>query len=163
MNRTVRYLSRQDVRAACAGIDTVAAVREAVLAHSRGEAMLPAEACLRWITPSGAKARNLNMPGYVGGAIARAGTKIINANAANPDNGIPRASGICLLFDPETAQVVCIMDATYISATRTASVTVLAGDIVMLNPFGMAIEDIVIAVRVYEAAESLKMGVELLL
>jgi ornithine cyclodeaminase/alanine dehydrogenase-like protein (mu-crystallin family) len=129
MNRTVRYLSRQDVRAACAGIDTVAAVREAVLAHGKGEAMVPAEACLRWITPSGAQARSLNMPGYVGGAVARAGTKIINANPANPDNAIPRASGICLLFDPETAQVVCIMDATYISATRTASVTVLAAQL----------------------------------
>jgi N-[(2S)-2-amino-2-carboxyethyl]-L-glutamate dehydrogenase len=134
MNRTVRYLSRQDVRAACVRVDTVAAVREAVRVHGIGETTLPAEACLRWVTPSGAQARSLSMPGYVGGKIGRGGTKVINANAVNPDSGIPRASGIFLLFDPETARVVCIMDATYISAIRTASVTVLAAQLLGNDP-----------------------------
>jgi ornithine cyclodeaminase len=138
VNEAVRYLARADVVAACRDVDTVAAVREALRAHGTGRAILPAEACLRWVAPSGAPARSLSMPGYVGGKINHPGAKIINANATNPDRGIPRASGVTLIFDSETARVVCIMDATYISAMRTASVTVLAAELLGGRPLRRA-------------------------
>lgn len=138
MNETVRYLSRKDVEAACKDIDTVAVVRETIRAHGAGQVILPAEACLRWAAPSGASARSLSMPGYVGGMINRSGVKVINANTTNPDRGIPRASGVTLIFDSETARVVCIMDSTYISAMRTASVTVIAAQLLGNRPLHRA-------------------------
>jgi ornithine cyclodeaminase len=66
------------------------------------------------------------MPGLVRDAHDIAGTKIINANPRNPDDGIPRASGLTLLFDPTTGKIICAMEAAHISAIRTASVSVLS-------------------------------------
>ncbi|GHO57941.1 2,3-diaminopropionate biosynthesis protein SbnB [Ktedonobacter robiniae] len=66
------------------------------------------------------------MPGYVGGSINQAGTKIINGNIANPRRGLPRASGLTLLYDPTTVRIACIMEGAYISSLRTASVSLLA-------------------------------------
>jgi len=58
-----------------------------------------------------------------------AGVKIINANTRNPERGLPRASGLTLLFDPETAQPGCVMEGARISCARTAAVSVLAAEL----------------------------------
>jgi len=69
------------------------------------------------------------MPGYLGGEFHIVGTKVINANPANPARGLERASGVTLLFDPETARIKCIMEASVISALRTAAVSMLSIDL----------------------------------
>jgi ornithine cyclodeaminase len=106
-------------------MDPVAAVREALILHAAGDAGLPAEAYLAWDAPQGGRARTLNMPGFVGGSISAVGTKIINGNPHNIELGLPRASGVTLLFDRNTARPICIMDAAFISALRTAAVSLL--------------------------------------
>jgi ornithine cyclodeaminase len=121
------YLSRDEVELACRGIDPVAAVRDALRLHALGQTVVPDEAYLAWRNERGEPVRSLSMPGYLGGpAGAVAGTKIINANPANPAYGLQRASGLTLLFDVGTAHIVCLMEGAYISALRTAAVTALS-------------------------------------
>jgi ornithine cyclodeaminase len=123
------YLNRREVEQACAQIDPVAVVSCALALHSLGEAIVPDEAYLAWTNSLGEGARSLNMPGWLGGSDAVAGTKIINGNPANSARGLPRASGLTLLFDPTTARVSCLLEAAYISSLRTASVTALSADL----------------------------------
>ncbi|MBO0885240.1 MAG: hypothetical protein J2P17_33905 [Mycobacterium sp.] len=60
----------------------------------------------------------------VNGAV---GTKIINAALGNTARGTARADGLMLLFDPDTAHSVALMDAALISAIRTAAVSAGGG------------------------------------
>jgi ornithine cyclodeaminase len=119
------YLSAPEVAHALEAVDPVEAVAAALAAHARGETVLPAEAYLAW-SYAGETLRSLSMPGLVAGC---AGVKIINANPSNPTRGLPRASGLTLLFDIETARPLCVMDAARVSGLRTAAVTTLAADL----------------------------------
>lgn len=120
------YLSGADVDKACQEVDPVACVAQALAAHAAGEVDLPDEAVLRWEPQGGGMARTLNMPGLIGGPVPVIGTKIINASIQNPTLGLPRASGLTLLFNPVTARPEAILQAAGISALRTAAVSTLA-------------------------------------
>lgn len=122
----ILYLCQDDVKQACAEIDSVSVMREVFLLHTNNQTVLPEEAYLSWENNRHELVRSLNMPGYVGGTMHMAGTKIINSNIRNPDRGLPRASGLTLLFDDTSVHVKCIMDSAYLSSLRTASVTALA-------------------------------------
>jgi ornithine cyclodeaminase/alanine dehydrogenase-like protein (mu-crystallin family) len=122
----ILYLGRNEVAAICGEMDPVALVQEVFCAHGAGNTILPDEAYLGWRNGRDDAVRSLNMPGYLGGKFCAAGTKIINSNPANTARGLPRASGLTLLFDPETARILCIMEASYISAVRTAAVSMFA-------------------------------------
>lgn len=125
----VLYLTREEVAEAVGSIDPVAAVRQALMLHATGEVVLPDEAYLGWTTPDGYPARSLNMPALLGGALQVAGTKIINSSLGNRiRSDLPRADGLLMLFDLVTARPYCVMDASLISALRTASVTALAAE-----------------------------------
>ena len=110
-----------------AGVDVVAVVAGVLAAHRAGRTVLPEEAAPRsWPTPAGGRARSLALPALVegpGGPLA--GLKVINANPANVARA-PRASGILVLFDPETARVTAVLQAEHISSRRTAAVTAVA-------------------------------------
>ena len=69
------------------------------------------------------------MPGYIGGSLNVAGTKIINGNIANPSRGLPRASGLTLIYDKTSVRINCIMEGAYLSSLRTACVTAPSADI----------------------------------
>ncbi len=125
----IRYLCGRDVRAACAELDSVSVIGEVFLLHSSGQTVLPDEAYLPWRNARGENARSLNMPGYIGGDLQAVGSKIINGNIANPGHGLPRASGLTLLFDELSARPICIMEGAFISSLRTASVTLLAAEL----------------------------------
>ncbi len=120
------YLTEADVELACREVDPLACVAEALAAHAAGEVELPDEAVLRWEPSGGGAARTLNMPGRIAGAVPVVGTKIINASVGNPASGLPRASGLTLLFNPVTARPEAILQAASISALRTAAVSTLA-------------------------------------
>src|SRR5947199_3534290 len=124
----ILYLCGRDVERACREIDSVAITREVFKMHSAGQTILPDEAYLAWTNDQGESVRRLNMPGYVGGSLDIAGTKIINGNIRNPLRGLPRASGLTLLYDNASVRIVCIMEGSYLSSLRTASVTALAAD-----------------------------------
>jgi N-[(2S)-2-amino-2-carboxyethyl]-L-glutamate dehydrogenase len=118
-------LSSSEIEGICDLIDPVSAVREALLLHAAGHTCLPAEAYMAWDEPGGGRARTLNMPGLVGGSVNAVGTKIINGNPTNIERGLPRASGLTLLFDRDSGRIVCLLDAGFISALRTAAVSLL--------------------------------------
>ncbi|MGJ7874792.1 ornithine cyclodeaminase [Streptomyces rochei] len=120
---TITYLDSADVARLTAGLPIVDVVHETLLAYGRGEAGLAPEAALRWTTRSGAAARSLILPAWSGDGY---GCKIINASLGNRGLGLPRAAGLIVLDDPETAQPVCIMEGGLISALRTAGVSVAA-------------------------------------
>jgi ornithine cyclodeaminase len=120
------YLSGADVEMACQEVDPLACVAQALAAHAAGEVQLPDEAVLRWKPDGGGMARTLNMPGLIAGPVPVIGTKIINASIRNPASGLPRASGLTLLFNPVTARPEAILQAASISALRTAAVSTLA-------------------------------------
>jgi ornithine cyclodeaminase len=122
----MRYLARADVIEAAARVDAVQVVREALLLHAAGDTTLPAEAYLPWHTADGAFARSLALPGALWGTEPALGTKLINSSLANPDRGLPRAQGLIVLHDRETAHPVAIMEAAYISALRTSAYTALS-------------------------------------
>jgi|GEM_PF-851350 len=125
----VLYLSRKDVESASADIDSVAIIRELFKLDGSGQTILPDEAYLGWTNDQGEQVRSLNMPGYIGGSLNYAGTKIINGNIANPQRGLPRASGLTLIYDKTSVRINCIMEGAYLSSLRTACVTALSADI----------------------------------
>jgi ornithine cyclodeaminase/alanine dehydrogenase-like protein (mu-crystallin family) len=117
------------VETACQDIDSVEVIREVFKMHSSCQTILPDEAYLGWTNSSGESVRSLNMAGYVGGSLNVAGTKIINSNPGNPVRGLPRASGLTLLYDSMSTRILCVMEGAYISSLRTASVSALAADL----------------------------------
>jgi N-[(2S)-2-amino-2-carboxyethyl]-L-glutamate dehydrogenase len=119
------YLNSSDIAKVCADIDPLGCVAEALRQHAEGAARVGDEGTLRWSPAEGQSARTLNMPGLLA-APAVVGTKIINANTGNPDNGLPRADGLTLLFDAATARPAVILQGAQISALRTAAVSTLA-------------------------------------
>lgn len=126
----VLVLDKQDVIAA-GGDDiglAVSAVEHVFACHARGETVLPPKTVLRWGgTESEAQHGRINaMPGYVGGRYNMAGIKWIGSHPPNLKKGLPRASGIVILNDPETKFPVAIMEASVISAMRTGAVTGVA-------------------------------------
>src|SRR2546429_9684995 len=100
------YLCRREVEKACTEIDSVAVIKEALRLHGLSQTILPDEAYLGWQNKQEEQVRNLNMPGYLGGEIDSAGTKIINGNIANPQRGFPRASGLTLVYDTITGRII---------------------------------------------------------
>lgn len=130
----ILYLCRKDVERICREIDSIAIIRDVFMMHGSGQTVLPDEAYLSWINDRGEHVRSLNMPGYVGGKLGIAGTKIINSNSDNPKRGIPRASGVTLLYDSTAVRIVAIMEGAYISGLRTASVSTLAVDLLQATP-----------------------------
>jgi ornithine cyclodeaminase len=121
----IRYLSDSDVADACAGIDALSCITDALLEHAAGTAKVGAEGFIYWTPASGQSARTLNMPGLLENNQI-VGTKIINANTGNPDRALPRADGLTLLFDPRSARPKAILAGARISALRTAAVSTVA-------------------------------------
>ncbi|HVB41321.1 MAG TPA: ornithine cyclodeaminase [Streptosporangiaceae bacterium] len=117
------YLTATQVAELCREIDLLDTVTSAFLAVRAGRAEIAPEAALRWTAPDGTAARSLMLPARY---TASYGCKIINACVGNPARGLPRAHGLIMLFDPETAAPACLLEAAHISALRTAAVSVAA-------------------------------------
>ncbi|WP_225099007.1 ornithine cyclodeaminase [Streptomyces sp. CoH27] len=107
-------------------LDPVEEVRAALMLHATEATTLPEEAYLPWTTEPGAFARSLALPGAVWGDRAAIGLKVINSSLSNPDRGLPRAQGLTMLFDQETARPTALMEAGYLSALRTSAYTMLS-------------------------------------
>lgn len=106
----------------------ISAVEHVLGCHARGETVLPSKTVLRWGGPETElhQGRINAMPGYVGGRYNMAGIKWIGSHPPNVEKGLPRASGIIILNDPETKFPVAILEASVISAMRTGAVTGVA-------------------------------------
>jgi N-[(2S)-2-amino-2-carboxyethyl]-L-glutamate dehydrogenase len=122
-----RYLSQADVLA-CGGADLPATFvdveRVLVLLH-RGLCQEPDSILIHWEGPH--LRRFIAHAAFVGADVDTAGVKWIGSNPDNPlRRGIPRATAILILGDPQTGTPRAIMDGTVISAMRTAAVVAIA-------------------------------------
>lgn len=127
----ILYLNRRDVRAAMGASirGYVEALRGALALHAEGNTAQPLKPYLRWRRRGHIADRIIAMPGYVGGEHAMAGIKWIGSKHDNPTaRGIPRASAVIVLNDPETHFPIAIMEGGEISGMRTAGITVLAAE-----------------------------------
>ncbi|MBN1828027.1 MAG: ornithine cyclodeaminase family protein [Deltaproteobacteria bacterium] len=125
------YLSQKDVIAS-GGLDMgkiIKKLEEVFSIHSNGDFVLPPKVSVRWGDAHSEETRGrINaMPGYVGGPVNSAGIKWIGGAPQNPFKyGMPRASALIVLNDPETLFPIAVMDGTVISAMRTGAVTGVA-------------------------------------
>ncbi|MFC7386608.1 2,3-diaminopropionate biosynthesis protein SbnB [Sphaerisporangium rhizosphaerae] len=101
-------------------------VEEAYRLHGEGRTVNPPSYFLRF--PDRPTGRIIALPASVGGQDAVDGLKWISSFPANVARGIPRASGVLILNDPETGYPYACLEASLISAARTAASAVLAAD-----------------------------------
>ncbi len=120
------YLNRAEVDRALAEVDAVAVTAEAHRLHADGRTVLPPECYLGWRTQDGHAARSLAMAGRLETSSPATGVKVINGSLGNVADGLPRASGLTMLFESETGRVGCVLEAARISSVRTAATSLLA-------------------------------------
>jgi ornithine cyclodeaminase/alanine dehydrogenase len=117
----VLILKRQDVESVLQMGDSIDILERAFAELSAGTAILPLRIGIT--APEGL---SLYMPAYLQGMNALA-CKVVSVYKKNPEkHGLPTTIGKVLLQDPETGDVLCMMDGGYLTAMRTGAVSGLA-------------------------------------
>jgi ornithine cyclodeaminase/alanine dehydrogenase-like protein (mu-crystallin family) len=119
----VLILGHDDVLAALSPEACAEAMAAVLAAHARGEAKMP----LRGVVPfDGAAGFMATMPAWRGGADPVFSLKSLVIVPGNPARGLDTHQGTVSLFDGSTGQPRAILDASAITAVRTAAVSAVA-------------------------------------
>ncbi|MDQ2667378.1 MAG: ornithine cyclodeaminase family protein [Gemmatimonadota bacterium] len=116
-------VDKQDVERTFAMPVAIRVMREALMALDRGEALQPPRASVS-LPPAGAMC--WLMPAYAGHP-ASLGVKVLTAFAGNAGSAFDTHQGAVLLFG-DHGELLALVDATSITATRTAAVSAVATD-----------------------------------
>jgi len=106
--------------------ECIALMREALTKLARGEMHQPLRTIVR--PPDAAGVMGL-MPSYVGGDEAAYGLKTVCVFPGNPAKGKDAHQGAVMLFSAETGELLALMNASAITAIRTAAVSAVATDL----------------------------------
>jgi alanine dehydrogenase len=118
---SVPVLGARDVARAVPPQAAYDAVREAFLAHARGEWTMPPKLYVTNYPAGDFRA----MPALGGG---HALLTWVTSFPSNPARGLPTVAGLVLLSDAETGELLAVLDAASVTALRTAAAGVLAAD-----------------------------------
>ncbi|MET7570372.1 2,3-diaminopropionate biosynthesis protein SbnB [Streptomyces sp. NPDC005492] len=121
-------ISGEQVQQALAGRESeIGALVEAVYRlHGAGESVNPPSYFLRF--PDRPSSRIIALPASLGGPLRVDGLKWISSFPGNTGSGLPRASAVLILNDPDTGYPYACLESSVISATRTASSAALAAE-----------------------------------
>jgi ornithine cyclodeaminase/alanine dehydrogenase-like protein (mu-crystallin family) len=115
------FFAARDVEAAVAPEVAYAAVRDAFVAHARGEWTMQPKLYVTNYPAGDFRA----MPALGGG---HALLKWVTSFPGNPARGLPTVSGLVVLSDAETGVVEAVLDAGSVTALRTGAAAVLAAE-----------------------------------
>jgi alanine dehydrogenase len=114
-------LNGDDIRRLVTIADLIDPIAVAMVGVSRREAQLP----LRQAIPLGGQDKFGVMPGALGGD-GSYGAKLLSLFPRNPDRGLSSHSGVMLVFDRETGLPMACLDASVLTALRTAAASAAA-------------------------------------
>lgn len=167
-----RYLPRAAVIRAIMEVDIVGTVRDALIQHARGASELPAEGYLGWETPLGFSARSIAMQDdLLPDVVERADAVFVDDwDLVSHDNR--RLFGRTLRQGTLAAPGSAPSDTGSRSPRKvdetlgemfagTTSGRKADADVIVSNPFGMAIFDVTVAAAVQRVAVSRGYGLEL--
>ncbi len=109
------------------------AVEAAYRLHAAGGTVNPDSYFLRY--PDKPSARIIALPAHLGGTIQKSGIKWISSFPENRASNLARASAVLILNDATTGYPLACIEASLISATRTAASAALAAEHIASNPF----------------------------
>jgi ornithine cyclodeaminase/alanine dehydrogenase-like protein (mu-crystallin family) len=121
--REVLMLGEADVEDLLDPAGCLEAVERALVALARGEIHLPLRLMVR---PPGEESLLALMPGHRGGEERLYGLKTVVVVPGNSARGLDPHQGTVTLFDGETGQTIAVMNASPITAIRTAAASALA-------------------------------------
>lgn len=122
----ILILNHDEVVALLPMKECIALMREALVKLAQGEVHQPLRTIVR--PPDAAGVMGL-MPSYVGGEQAAYGLKTVCIFPGNPAKGKDAHQGAVLLFSAETGELLALMNASAITAIRTAAVSGVATDL----------------------------------
>jgi len=114
-------LSAEDVYRAVSPVVAVEAVRDAFVAHHRGEWTMPPKVYVTNYPAGDFRA----MPALGGG---HALLKWVTSFPGNPARGLPTVSGLVLVSNAETGELEAVLEAGAVTALRTGAAAVLAAE-----------------------------------
>jgi ornithine cyclodeaminase len=115
-------LTEADVRAVLSMDDLIDAMQGALVQFAAGAVVQP----LRQVLQVGPGHAFLGlMPAYVNDPPAL-GTKLVTVFGRNAEKNLPTHLASILLLDPETGELLCLMDGRYITEARTAAVSAVS-------------------------------------
>jgi N-[(2S)-2-amino-2-carboxyethyl]-L-glutamate dehydrogenase len=109
------------------------AVEAAYRLHAAGNTLNPDSYFLRY--PDKPSARIIALPAHLGGEVQKSGIKWISSFPENTSSNLARASAVLILNDAATGYPLACIEASLISATRTAASAALAAEHISPAPF----------------------------
>jgi ornithine cyclodeaminase/alanine dehydrogenase-like protein (mu-crystallin family) len=103
--------------------ECITVMADALITLAKGQVHLPLRMVVRPPEAAGVMAL---MPAYIAGENAALGVKVINVFNGNPAKGKDSHQGAVLLFEAETGEPLAMMNASAITAIRTAAVSGVA-------------------------------------
>ncbi|SHO52427.1 ornithine cyclodeaminase family protein [Desulfopila aestuarii] len=121
---TVKIISARDIACCVEMPEAIAAMKQAFLAVSTGEAVMPLRTSML-IEEHGGSA--LFMPAYLS-RLSRVSLKTVMTYKNNPARGLPAIHGLVQLYDGETGKPLSILDGEHLTALRTGAASGVATD-----------------------------------